>query len=159
MRKNIHPTYHADAKVTCACGSTWTTGSTEPELRVYICSDCHPFFTGEQRIVDTAGRVDRFMDRLNRYSTHQQDATKRKGKALAKQEQKFAKQQIAVLDLNDRVQQALHDENIVTLGDLAKRLDNNRDDILAITGVTPEIVDELDTKLADARATFFAEPA
>lgn len=159
MKKDIHPTYYPEARVACACGSTWTTGSTEPELRVYICSDCHPFFTGEQRIVDTAGQVDRFMKRLNRYSSHQQDATTRKGKARAKQEQKFARQQIAVLDLNDRVQQALHDENIVTLGDLSKRLTNNRDAMLDITGFTPEIVDDLDAKLQDARTTFFAEPA
>lgn len=66
MKDKIHPKYFADAKVTCACGNSWTTGSTVPEMRVDVCSSCHPFFTGEQRIVDTAGQVDRFMRRLER---------------------------------------------------------------------------------------------
>ncbi|MCS6844188.1 MAG: 50S ribosomal protein L31 [Caldilineales bacterium] len=64
MKKNIHPQYYPNAKVICACGNTWTTGSTRKVIRVDVCSVCHPFFTGEQRIVDTAGQVDRFMRRL-----------------------------------------------------------------------------------------------
>ncbi|MHB0876708.1 MAG: 50S ribosomal protein L31 [Anaerolineae bacterium] len=66
MRKGIHPTYYSDAHVTCACGETWTTGSTRKEIRTDVCSVCHPFFTGEQRIVDTAGQVERFIRRLER---------------------------------------------------------------------------------------------
>ena len=66
MKKGIHPTYYPDAQVICACGNTWTTGATVPEIRVDVCSACHPFFTGQQRIVDTAGQVDRFMRRLER---------------------------------------------------------------------------------------------
>ena len=63
MKEKIHPEYHTDASVTCACGNTFTTGSTRDNLRVELCSKCHPFFTGEQRIVDTAGRVERFKRR------------------------------------------------------------------------------------------------
>jgi large subunit ribosomal protein L31 len=64
MKKNIHPPYYSDAKVTCGCGNTFTTGSTKQVIRVEICSACHPIFTGEgQRIVDTAGRVERFKRR------------------------------------------------------------------------------------------------
>jgi len=63
LKADIHPTYHRDAKVTCSCGNTWTTGSTKEELRVELCSQCHPFYTGEQRIVDTEGRVERLMRR------------------------------------------------------------------------------------------------
>lgn len=59
MKKDIHPEYHS-AKVTCACGNTFATGSTIEEIRVEICSQCHPFYTGKQKLVDTAGRVDRF---------------------------------------------------------------------------------------------------
>ena len=66
MKKNIHPTYYPDATVICACGNTWTTGATEKVIRTDVCSACHPFFTGEQRIVDTAGQVERFMRRLER---------------------------------------------------------------------------------------------
>lgn len=64
MKQGIHPTYYSDAQVICACGNTWTTGSTRKMIRTDVCSACHPFFTGEQRIVDTAGQVDRFMRRL-----------------------------------------------------------------------------------------------
>jgi len=63
MRDKIHPKYYPNARVTCACGNTFTTGSTRETLRVELCSKCHPFFTGEQRIVDTAGRVERFKRR------------------------------------------------------------------------------------------------
>jgi len=66
MKEKIHPKYYPQAKITCACGNAFTVGSTSPELRVDICSACHPFYTGEQRIVDTAGQVDRFMKRLER---------------------------------------------------------------------------------------------
>jgi len=62
MRKNIHPEY-MEAQVTCSCGNTFTTGSTKPVLKVELCSKCHPFFTGERRIVDTARRVERFKRR------------------------------------------------------------------------------------------------
>jgi large subunit ribosomal protein L31 len=66
MKENIHPKYYPDATVICACGNTWTTGATQKEIRTDVCSACHPFFTGEQRIVDTAGQVERFMRRLER---------------------------------------------------------------------------------------------
>ena len=66
MKANIHPTYYPNARVICSCGATWTTGSTMPEIRTDVCSTCHPFYTGEQRIVDTAGQVERFMKRLER---------------------------------------------------------------------------------------------
>ena len=65
MKAEIHPTYYRDATVVCSCGNSWTTGSTKKELRVELCSICHPFFTGEQRIVDTEGRVERLMRRYN----------------------------------------------------------------------------------------------
>lgn len=63
MKPDIHPKYYDDAVVTCSCGNTYTTGSTKPSVRVEVCSQCHPFFTGEQRIVDTEGRVERLRRR------------------------------------------------------------------------------------------------
>ena len=60
MKKDIHPTYYPEAKATCACGNTFLVGSTKPELNVEICSACHPFYTGKEKLVDTAGRVERF---------------------------------------------------------------------------------------------------
>ncbi len=63
MQKNIHPTYFPQAKATCVCGATYAVGSTKDELNVEICSACHPFYTGKENILDTAGRLDRFKKR------------------------------------------------------------------------------------------------
>ena len=65
MKPGIHPEY-VEANVHCACGNTFTTRSTKANLRVDLCSKCHPFFTGDQRLVDTGGQVERFMRRMNR---------------------------------------------------------------------------------------------
>ena len=62
MKAKIHPEY-VDATFTCACGNTWQSRATRPQVRLDVCSKCHPFFTGEQRLVDTAGRVERFKRR------------------------------------------------------------------------------------------------
>jgi len=63
MKAKIHPQYFDDATVTCACGNSITTGATKKEMKVETCSSCHPFFTGERRMMDTAGRVERFKQR------------------------------------------------------------------------------------------------
>jgi large subunit ribosomal protein L31 len=63
MKTDIHPEFHSEAKVTCACGQTFTIGSTNKEIQVEICSNCHPFYTGVDKIVDTAGRVEKFKAR------------------------------------------------------------------------------------------------
>lgn len=63
MKTDIHPTYFPKAKVTCACGNVFTVGSTKETISVEICSNCHPFFTGRENLVDTAGRVDKFKKR------------------------------------------------------------------------------------------------
>lgn len=60
MKASIHPAYSHEALVSCACGNSFTTGSTVDKLSVEVCSNCHPFFTGKQNLIDTAGRVDRF---------------------------------------------------------------------------------------------------
>lgn len=63
MKEKIHPKYHTDAKVVCSCGNSFTVGSTKELLKVELCSKCHPFFTGERRLIDTRGRVERFKRR------------------------------------------------------------------------------------------------
>jgi large subunit ribosomal protein L31 len=60
MKNNVHPQWYPQAKVTCVCGASFTTGSTKPEIHVDICSQCHPFFTGEMKFVDTQGRIEKF---------------------------------------------------------------------------------------------------
>lgn len=63
MKTDVHPTYFPEAKVTCACGRTFTVGSTSEKIEVEICSNCHPFYTGNDKIMDTAGRVEKFKAR------------------------------------------------------------------------------------------------
>lgn len=63
MKKEIHPAYYAKSKVSCSCGQKFEVGSTLPEINVEICSSCHPFYTGEEKTIDTAGRVERFKKR------------------------------------------------------------------------------------------------
>ena len=69
MKKDTHPEYHKDAKVVCSCGNTFTTGSTQKEIKVEICSACHPFYTGQQKIVDTARRVEKFEEKMKKVGT------------------------------------------------------------------------------------------
>lgn len=66
MQAKIHPTYYPDASVKCNCGATYVVGSTMPEIQVEVCSNCHPFYTGKQNLIDTAGRVDQFKARSKR---------------------------------------------------------------------------------------------
>jgi large subunit ribosomal protein L31 len=65
MKEKIHPKYYTDAQIVCACGNSFTTGSTKKTMKVEVCSKCHPFFTGKLKMVDTAGRVERFKRRYN----------------------------------------------------------------------------------------------
>lgn len=157
MKQGIHPTYYSDAQVICACGNTWTTGSTRKQIRTDVCSACHPFFTGEQRIVDTAGQVDRFMKRLDRYGSHQADAVKRQEEQQKKQQQRFLKQQLAALDLSSPTHQILHDANIITVGDLIRKVEKDKAALLALPGFSSKALEEVEGKLAEARATYFAE--
>ena len=78
MKKKIHPKYYSEAKVKCACGHTFTTGSTVKKIEVEICGHCHPFYTGKEKLIDTAGRVDRFK-KIKKLQI--QESKLRKGKA------------------------------------------------------------------------------
>jgi len=66
MKAGIHPTYHSDCQVSCACGNKFTTGSTLEKIEVEVCSKCHPFFTGQQKFVDIKGRIDKFKEKQAR---------------------------------------------------------------------------------------------
>ena len=87
MKTDVHPTYYQKAKVNCACGNTFQVGSTNEQIHVEICSNCHPFYTGNQKLVDTAKRVDRFQARTQKAAAA---AGTRKGKK-AKQATRLAK--------------------------------------------------------------------
>ena len=79
MKKDIHPQYHSNAKVTCACGNEFSVGSTLEKINVEICSMCHPFYTGKQKLVDTARRVEKFQARA---AKQKEAAAARKGKKV-----------------------------------------------------------------------------
>ena len=89
MKKDTHPKYNEKAKVVCACGNEFTVGSTIPEINVELCSACHPFYTGKQKLVDTAGRVDKFKQRI---AKQEEAAKSRKGKKAKKVAQAKKKQ-------------------------------------------------------------------
>lgn len=73
MKPGIHPEYH-QATITCACGAVYEVGSTKPRLKVDVCSHCHPFFTGKQKLMDVGGRVERFLRKYNKFKAQEADA-------------------------------------------------------------------------------------
>lgn len=79
MKVNIHPQYYTRVQVSCACGNTFETGSTEKEIKVEVCSNCHPFYTGKQKFVDTTGRLEKFKKKLDEteHRKAQKPATKK----------------------------------------------------------------------------------
>ncbi len=130
MKAEIHPTYYPDAKVTCAsCGNTWTTGSTRKELRVDICSKCHPFFSGEAaRIIDIEGQVDRFYKKLQARQTH---VEAKEAREAAKKAPDYP---INELGLTTRATEALKKAGINTISQLRTKLGEGDDAMLSIAG-------------------------
>lgn len=92
MKKDIHPTYHSTAKISCACGNKLEIGSTLEEISVELCSQCHPFYTGKQKIIDTARRVEKFQTRAAKKS---EKITGKKAKTAKRSAQKIAKREEA----------------------------------------------------------------
>ncbi|MDZ7611699.1 MAG: 50S ribosomal protein L31 [Candidatus Moranbacteria bacterium] len=88
MKKGIHPEYNQSAKIICACGNTIETGSTKSEIHVEICSACHPFYTGKEKLIDTAGQVDRFKQKMKKTQELQKNMKDKKGKKTKEKEQK-----------------------------------------------------------------------
>jgi large subunit ribosomal protein L31 len=130
MKKDIHPTYYTDAKVVCAsCGKTWTTGSTKKEIRVDICSNCHPFFTGEsQRILDIEGQVDRFYKKLSARQTYVEQQK-------VKEELKGSPERlISDLGIPTRAVEALKKAGIENVGQFLEKLSGGNEAVLAIAG-------------------------
>jgi large subunit ribosomal protein L31 len=139
MREEIHPKWYPEAVVICACGNTWTVGSTVPEIRTDVCSNCHPFFTGEQRIVDTEGQVDRFMKRLRVRDQIVAETDARDQSRLSPDIP------IAELCLDKRYTNIFIENGIEVIGDLLARWDEGGDQaILDISGIGRKVL--ADTK-------------
>lgn len=95
MKKGIHPEYHEKMTTTCSCGATLETGSTRKTMQVEICSQCHPFYTGKKRLVDTTGRVDRFKKLAEKSVAKKEVAAKAKAEKKAAAEKKETKEKKA----------------------------------------------------------------
>lgn len=95
MKKDIHPKYYSDCQVTCVCGNTFSTGATVPEIKVELCSQCHPFYTGKQKLVDTARRVEKFSAKVAAKKTVGADKKGKKVKKAARAKEK-AKKEVVV---------------------------------------------------------------
>ena len=128
MKEDIHPTYFPEATVVCACGNTWTTGSTQESIRTDVCSACHPFFTGEQRIVDTEGQVDRFYKKLKIHEEIEKEKKERETKKVV------ADISVEMLELGTRVTNTLLDAKLATVADILSTLENGDQALLDIKG-------------------------
>ncbi len=95
MKKEIHPKYYKDAKVICVCGNTFVTGSTEAEIKVELCSACHPFYTGKQKLVDSARRVEKFETKLKSSTVLSKEKKGKKVKRVARAKER-AKKEVVV---------------------------------------------------------------
>ncbi len=141
MQKDIHPTYYPDAQVVCACGNTWTTGSTVKLIRTDVCSKCHPFFTGEQRIVDTEGQVDRFYKKLQARQQYLDDVQSRES------ERTSPLRPVEELNLGSRPTEALLKAGITTVGQIMERLTDGEAALLAIDGFGRKSLADLKKRL------------
>jgi len=141
MKKNIHPTYYPDAQVICSCGNTWTTGSTKKLIRTDVCSKCHPYFTGEQRIVDAEGQVDRFYKKLQARQDYIKEQEARESARTS------LERPIAELELGTKAMDALTKAGITTIGQVLDKMAGGEAVLLAIDGFGRKSLADLKKRL------------
>ena len=141
MKEDIHPTYYPDAQVICACGNTWTTGSTKKVIHTDVCSQCHPFYTGEQRIVDTEGQVDRFYKKLQARQQYLNEVEARESARVSPE------RPIAELELGTRAVEALARAGITNVGEALDKLALGEDALLAVEGFGRKSLSDLKKRL------------
>ncbi len=145
MKKDLHPTWHPQATVVCACGNTWVTGAAVEEIRTDICSACHPFYTGEQRIVDTEGRVDKFMNRLRQRDRMSAEVEARES---AKTPLDLP---ITELGLNKRTLNVLQENGVNVVQDFLNKFAEEGDEgFLAMNGIGRQALAEIKKSLRNA---------
>lgn len=141
MKQGIHPTYYENAQVICACGNTWTTGSTSKVIRTDVCSKCHPFFTGEQRIVDTEGQVDRFYKKLQARQQFIDDKVARESARTSPE------RLVAELNLGTRATDALAKAGLTKVGQVLDKLAEGEAVLLALDGFGRKSLADLKKRL------------
>lgn len=148
MREGIHPKWYPEAEMTCtSCGTVWIIGSTVPSLRLDVCSNCHPFYTGEQRIVDTEGQVDRFYKRLQQREEMLA--------ALKKDEEVELSTDVDIEEvatgINERYIVILNESGIISVQDVLNTFREKGDDgFLGISGIGRKVVADLKRSLKAA---------
>jgi len=142
MKEGIHPTYYPDAQVICACGNTWTTGSTKKVIHTEVCSKCHPFFTGQQqRLIDIEGQVDRFYKKLQ---ARQSFVDQKKAREVSRTS---PDRPVADLGLGTRPTEALAKAGITNAGQVLTKLGEGEAAMLAIDGFGRKSLIDLKKKL------------
>jgi large subunit ribosomal protein L31 len=141
MKTDIHPKYFTDAKVICACGNTWTTGSTRKEIRTDVCFKCHPFYTGEQRIVDTEGQVDRFYRKLQARQQFQEEQDARHSARISPE------RPVEELELGSRPTESLMKAGITNVGQILDRLAEGEQKLLDLDGFGRKSLADLKKRL------------
>lgn len=141
MKEEIHPTFYPDALIVCACGNTWTTGSTMKEIHTDVCSNCHPFFTGEQRIVDTEGQVDRFYKKLQARQDYIDEVEAREAAKVSPE------RPIAELELGTRATDALARADITKVGQVLEMMETGEASLLAVEGFGRKSLADLKKRL------------
>ena len=137
MKNDIHPKYFPEARVVCACGNTWNTGSTQEEIRTDVCYKCHPFFTGEQRIVDTEGQVDRFYKKLQARQDFISDQESRDAERVSPE------RPIAELELTKRSTDILAKAEIVNVGEALAALELGEQTLVDLDGIGRKSLSDL----------------
>jgi len=142
MKNGIHPTFFPDAVVTCACGNTWTTGSTKKVIRTEVCSKCHPFFTGQQsRLLDIEGQVDRFYRKLQaRQSFVDQQKVRDDSRTSLEKP-------VSELEIGSRAIDALEKAGVTKVGQIIEKLGQGEQALLDIDGFGRKSLIDLKKKL------------
>ncbi|MGB1287038.1 MAG: 50S ribosomal protein L31 [Aggregatilineales bacterium] len=154
MKAEIHPEWFEDATITCvSCGTAWQTGATKAALQTEICSNCHPFYTGEQRIVDTEGRVEKFMSRLKRREDMQ---AQRDAEEAAKTPMDLP---LSELGLSRRHLTVLEQNEIIVVADVLDELtESGEQGLLDISGIGRQAVSEIKRRLTERGYTLPEAP-
>ncbi len=141
MQAEIHPKWHAEAIAVCSCGNSWTVGSTLEQIRTDVCNACHPFFTGEQRIVDTEGQVDRFYQRLERRAEIQAELDAARDAVVSGQAP------ISDLELTSRSTNILLEAGYSSIANVIAQLEKDENELLALQGFGQKSLIDLKKRL------------
>lgn len=153
MKENLHPTWFPEATVSCmSCGKTWKTGATVQSLTTEICSNCHPFYTGEQRIIDTEGRVDTFMRRLQRRDDMR--AAQEKSRAAAKPNLELP---LRELGLAARHVTTMEEKGVTTVQTLLDKFNEGGDEAVLAVGIGRQALTEIKKALRNKGYTVGAQ--